>query len=231
MLIYIGIAYSSLVAGLIGLGFFYVTAILYFVSYRGFFHKEFVYPVLSSNVGVLWYILRNGGFKGRGLYIPTPSGEVKVFLSRDEILTDIPQITESSTPLIVANPPGLLLDPPCKDLLDHLLRMSKLDFSSSDVHILMNFLSKVFDEYDIADSTDYFVEDDRVNIRLTKVLGGGYCNALALRYPGACERFGCPICSVIAAFICLSENSPVLIESVDISGDGSIVEVAVRILR
>ncbi len=227
LLLYVGIAYSSLVAGLIGIGFFYVASIIYLISHEGFFHVDVVSSVFTSIVKSLWYIFKDGGFKGRGVYIPTEK-YVKIFVGRDEVLVEIPNVSEET--LIVSSPPGIMVTPACAGLVDMLSKMFNFT-AGMDIHESMAILSRVFEELDLAESFDYFIEDNRLNVRLTKVLGGGFCDKVAIEFPGACEKFGCPVCSLVAAVACLSYKSPVLIESVYISQNGSNVDLTVRVLR
>jgi len=227
LLLYIGVTYSSLVAGLIGLGFFYVASMIYLVSHRGFFHVDVVSSIYMSTVKSLWDIFSSGGFRGRGVYILC-KGDVKIFVSRDEVLTEIPKVSEET--LLVSNPPGIMVAPACSGLMSIISK--KFNFSAGmDIHASMSILSRVLDELDLAETFDYFIEDDRLNVRLTNVLGGGFCDKVELEFPGACEKFGCPVCSLVAAVACLSYKLPVLIESVDISQNGGSIDLTIRVLR
>jgi len=65
---------------------------------------------------------------------------------------------------------------------------------------------------------------------MTETIYRDICNEIR-KLPNICSSFGCPLCSSVACALARASGKPVVIEKIELSTDGKVIEAYYRILE
>jgi len=233
------INFSLSVLALVGLGLVFWSAILLYIRPEKYVKESLFAKATSSSLVGLDEILRELGYKSKGIYLPPQyleaSESSKVYMSTrsDSPLPSSEQIQSQKDRVFLNNPWSILITPPGAELSKLFEEKLRTSFTAVDLQYLEQRLpSLLTEELQIADNFEITGENGCVHVRIeSSVCGDMHREAEALSLSHIYDSLGCPLCSAIATALAKTTGKPVIIEKELISEDGKTFEIEYRLLE
>lgn len=222
---------NSGVLALIGLGLVFWGALLIYIEPRKYVPISLLNSTSIPLLEIIEQITSALNYKGTGVYLPPryfsePSNE-KIFInwSNYHYIPRLGEIREDA--ILQDKPTGLFIIPPGLSLTNLYEQEMRVNFSKIDINYLKNSLPNLFTErLEIAKNLEIDTVDDTVHIKLTDHIYKDICSQWHIKHG---RSFCCPLCSSIALALTRTSNNPVIIEQIETSQEGNVLEVRYKI--
>lgn len=229
------IFYTSSILAFIGLGLAFWGVLFLFIRPVRYVKSSLLDSTSFSSLVTVDRLIADLDCKGKGIYLPPRYlkglKEGTVFISSKEDIT-VPTMEEvAKEKVFLKNPTGLCLTPSGLGLTNLFETELETDFAKVDLNYLQDNLPKLFIEgLEIAKDFEMNVHDNMIHVKITESVYKDFCNEVRKKLSNVCSTFGCPLCSSIACALTRSTGKPIIIERIEPSTHGEVVEAYYRIL-
>lgn len=228
------IVYVSSVLALIGLGLTFWGALFTFMRPVRYVKSSLLDSTAISTVSNVRRVIANLGYRGKGIYLPPRylkglrEGTVFIPSKEDSIVPTVEEISTEN--IFLKNPEGICLTPSGLGLVNLFEEELGINFAKTDINYLQDSLPKLFVEgLEIAEDFEMRIRGSIVHVKMTETIYRDICNEIR-NPPNICSSFGCPLCSSVACALARASGKPVVIEKIELSADGKVIEAYYRIL-
>jgi len=247
------VVYDSSILAFIGLGLVFWGAILLYVQPEEHARKVLLDAAVLSSLTALNKIMEELNYKGTAIYLPP-----EYFKDPEENRIYIPKLKEGGLPsaesilenesrFFVKNPEGILLTAPGAELTRLFEKTLGTSFNKVDLEYLQQNLPRLFIE-DLEIAGDLEIERSRSTANIADPISSAPAieGTIRVKITGSilkdiCKEnrslsqiyssIGCPISSAIACALARATGKPVIIQSIQTSEDGNIVEATYNFFR
>ena len=243
------IVYVSSILAFIGLGLVFWGAILLYIQPEEYTKKVLLDAAVLPSLSTLNQIMQELNYKGKAIYLPPkylkdPEANKAYITKQKEGKLPKPElILKQESQLFLKKPQGILLTPPGAQLTKLFEKTLDISFTKADLQYVTQNMPKLFIE-DLEIAEDLEIETrygesatktvetkyDAIHVKITNsILKDTYKENRKLSH--LYGTIGCPICSAIACALTKATGEPIVIERVQPSEDGKIIEATYRILE
>jgi len=231
----LSVLYTSSILAFIGLGLAFWGVLFLFVRPVRYVKSSLLDSTSFSSLVTIDRIIADLNYKGKGIYLPPrylkglKEGTVFISSEEDTTIATIDEVTKEK--VFLKNPRGMCLTPSGLDLANLFETELGTDFAKADLKYLQGNLPKLFIEgLEIAKDFEMDVHDNMIHVKITEPVYKEFCNQVRTKLSNVCSSFGCPLCSSVACALARSSGEPVVIEKIETSTDGEVIEAYYRIL-
>jgi hypothetical protein len=230
------IFYTSSILAFIGLGLTFWGVLFLFVRPVRYVKSSLLASTSFSSLVTIDRVIADLNYKGKGIYLPPrylkglKEGTVFVSSEKDTTVPTVEEVAKEK--VFLKNPAGICLTPSGLDLANLFEMELGADFAKVDLNYLQDNLPKLFIEgLEIANDFEMNVHDNLIHVKITESVYKDFCNEVRTKLSNVCRSFGCPLCSSIACALTRSTGKPIIIERIEPSTYGKVVEAYYRILE
>jgi len=228
------IIYVSSILAFIGLGLTFWGVLFSFIRPVKYVKSSLLDSTTISTLTNVSRVVADLGYKGKGIYLPPrylkglKEGTVFISSKKDSIIPTVEEISKEN--IFLENPSGICLTPSGLGLANLFEEEIEINFAKVDLKYLQDNLPKLFVEgLEIAKDFEMRIQGNIIHVKMTETIYKDVCNEIR-KLPNICSSFGCPLCSSIACALARSSGEPVVIEKIELSADGEIIEAYYRTL-
>jgi len=243
----ISIISDSQTPAFIGLGLLFWGALLLYIQPEEYTKKVLLDAATLPSLETLSQIIDELGYKGKAIYLPPkylkdPEAN-KAYLPkrRKEQLPEPEVILNQENHLFIKNPKGILLTPPGSELTKLFEKRLGISFTQTDLQYIKRNLPKLFmDHLEIAENLEIQIKSSKsstgktgtnygtIHVKITNsIFRDTYKENTKLSQ--VYNTIGSPICSAIACALTKVTGKPLIIEVIQSSEDGKIIEVTYKV--
>jgi len=219
--------YASSVLVFIGLGLTFWSIILLYITPTKYVKLELLNAIAHPTPTYIENAMANVNPKGKAIYLPPKyledyeSTVIFIPIKADQSL---PQTRDEKVAGMFLTPPGLALS----ELFEKTLGTS---FTRTDLTYLQHNLPKLFIKtLRIAKDIDLLIESNTITIEIADHIFAEICQDTR-NHQKIYESIGCPLCSALACALAEATGTPITIENIQPSADGTIIEATYRLLE
>jgi len=251
----VSVIYESTILAFIGLGLTFWGALTLYIASEKYVKQTLLDSTTIPSLTNLNQILSELKYQGKGIYLPPKYlrdfETTKIFIAKNES-TKLPtpeEIQQQEDKTFLKNPEAALITPLGLSLSKLFEKTLGTTFTKVDLEYLQQNLPKLFiEDLEIAENleieTEYSkdadkitdsvsetqTENDIIHVKTTNSIYKDICEE-ARKLPHTCGTIGCPLCSAIACALTKATGKPIIIEKIQPSEDGKIIEATYRVLE
>ena len=230
----LSIIFELAIPAFIGLGLVFWGIILTYMRTEDYTKKSLLDATVSSQQSTINQIMPNLNFRGKPVYLPpkyfSKPETVKVYIARqkDGPLPSSELLPEEEKRLYIANPPGLILNPPGIGLTKLFERVLKTSFTQVDLQFLQQNMPKLLiDNLEICQNYEMRIQEDKIHVVLNNSL-------LKVDEDSDTQHTNneplSPLTSAMACAFAKATGQPITIEKVESNDDVQDISIEYRIL-
>jgi len=228
------IIYVSSILAFIGLGLTFWGVLFLFVRPIRYVKSSLLDSTAISTLTNVSRVMAGLGYRGKGIYLPSrylkglKGATVFISSKEDSIIPTLEEISKEN--VFLKNPDGICLTPSGLGLVNLFEEELGTNFAKVNLKYLQDNLPTLFVEgLEIAKDFEMRTQGNMVHVKMTETIYKDICNEIR-KLPNICSSFGCPLCSSIACALARSSGEPVVIEKIELSADGNVIEAYYQIL-
>jgi hypothetical protein len=247
--------YEHVILAFIGLGLTFWGALLLYIRSEKYVKQTLLDPSIIPSLTNLNQILTELEYQGKGIYLPPKYLKdfetTKIFIAKNES-TKLPtpeEIQQQEDKTFLKNPEAALIIPPGSSLLKLFEKTLGKSFTKANLEYLQQNLPRLFiEDLEIAENLEIQIKpaklaqkvadsisiiqlkNDTIHVKITNSIYDGVCEE-ARKLPHICGSIGCPLCSAIACALTKATGKPIVMERIQTSEDGKIIEATYRVLE
>jgi len=249
------IIYTSSILASIGLGLtFWGTVTLYIASEK-YVKQTLLNSTIIPSLSNLNQILTELGYQGKAVYLPPKylkdpeTSKVYIPKNKNTRLPTPEEIQQQEDKTFLKNPEAALITPLGLSLSKLFEKTLGTTFTKVDLEYLQQNLPKLFiEDLEIAENLEIQIKpaklaqkvadsvstiqlkNDTIQVKITNSIYDGVCKE-ARSLTHICGSIGCPLCSAIACALTKATGKPIVMETLQTSEDGKIIEATYRVLE
>jgi len=228
------IIYVSSILAFIGLGLTFWGVLFLFIRPVRYVKSNLLDSTAISTLTNVSLVMADLGYCGKGIYLPPrylkglKGGTVFISSKKEQPIPTIEEVAKEK--VFLKNPAGICLTPSGLGLVNLFEEELGTSFAKVNLEYLQDNLPKLFVEgLEIAKDFEMRTQGNMVHVKMAETVYKDICSEIR-KFPNICNSFGCPLCSSIACALARSSGEPVVIEKIELSADGNVIEAYYRIL-
>jgi len=249
------IIYTSSILAFIGLGLTFWGALTLYITTEKYVKEILLNSTLLPTLANMDKILTELGYQGKAVYLPPKylkdpeTSKVYIPKNKNARLPTPEEIQQQEDKIFLKNPEAALIIPPGFSLSKLFEKTLGTSFTKVDLEYIQQNLSKLFiEDLEIAENIEIQTKpskaakeltdsvsliqskNDTIHVKIANSIYKDICKeARSLKH--ICGSIGCPLCSAIACALTKATGKPIVMETLQTSEDGKIIEATYRVLE
>jgi len=251
----LSIIYASSILSFIGLGLTFWGALTLYIASEKYVKQTLLDHTITPSLANLNQILTELKYEGKAIYLPPKYLKdfetTKIYIPKNKN-TNLPTpetIQQQENKTFLKNPEAALITPPGLALSKLFENTLGKTFIVVNIEYLQQNLPKLFiEDLEIAEDLEIRIEphkiakkladsasvtqlkNDIIHVKITNSIYTDTCKQTR-KLSHICGAIGCPVCSAIACALTKATGKAIIIEKIQPSADGKIIEATYQVLE